>query len=118
MKVEIKDLHIKHFRFRKGAATVAFKTGIGGIDYSVAFCSHKDNFSKKAGRDLAVKRLVDNNCTFSSWCPNLGNDIFCSILMDILSGINVPNKLRPGLEIELARRLAIKNARIITLSRY
>ena len=109
MKVEIKDVRIKHFRFRKGAATVAYKVGIGGIDYSVAFCSTRDTFSKKAGRELAVQRFVTDNCEFSSWCSNFSEDVNISILMDILSCLPVPTKLRLGLECELSHRLANKN---------
>ena len=118
MKVEIKDLQTKHFRFRKGAATVVYKVGIGGVDYAVAFCSTKDTFSKKAGRQLAANRFVADNCTYCSWASNFGGDVATSILMDILSCGNVPNKLRPGLECELSNRLALKNAHVIGFDFY
>ena len=40
-------------------ATVALTIESGVLSYGIAFCSTKDKFAKRKGRELATKRLVE-----------------------------------------------------------
>lgn len=44
----------------KTRATIAFQTNGDSIEYAVAFCSPKDNFSRTIGRSIAEGRLKKN----------------------------------------------------------
>lgn len=48
----------------KGGTTIAYEVNktskVININYGVARCSDKDNFAKKTGRELALKRLRES----------------------------------------------------------
>ena len=42
----------------KGGATLVFVTGEEGVSFAEAYCSHKDNYNRRLGRDIALGRLA------------------------------------------------------------
>ena len=42
----------------QGGATIVFVTGEEGVSFAEAYCSHKDNYNRRLGRDIALGRLA------------------------------------------------------------
>lgn len=41
----------------KGGATIAYVTGEEGVSFAEAYCSQRDNYNRRLGRDIALGRL-------------------------------------------------------------
>ena len=71
----------QHFRVNDGWMTVVselihseFENRYPiGFQFAVSFCSPKDTFNKKHGRELAIGRLVNNSREFSRIIPIRSN---------------------------------------------
>ena len=61
---KLKFFHVHGFN-GKGGATIAYETVKHEhgklVKLAIGFCSHKDNFCKKLGRDAALKQWVAGN---------------------------------------------------------
>lgn len=56
-----RDFTFAHFRVGPGFSTIAGGRIGNKLYYGVTFCSPEDNFSKKFGREHAVKNLMDQD---------------------------------------------------------
>lgn len=89
----------KHIRFSDyliftgGALTIAYNEGTNGIEYGVSYCSKKDQFCRKTGRELAESRLNSAEGMFVPYSTK-GNNVILKILLDIASFELYPESLK------------------------
>ena len=42
----------------KGGATIVFVAGEQGVSFAEAYCSYRDNYNRRLGRDIALGRMA------------------------------------------------------------
>lgn len=65
--------NVFYFQFPKIATVCIKKVGPTQYEFAVAYCSPKDEFTKKAGRELAYSRMLNGNTTTFWRCKNYYN---------------------------------------------
>ncbi len=89
-----------------GAITIASNLDIDNnkLEYAVAFCSPKDEFTKKIGRELAISRLESKDVQFYRILPVANrpqkyHNLRLYILGDILANMKYPYYIQSLLDV-------------------
>lgn len=99
--VDMDNVQVRHFHYGKdrsvneGVVTVAYDDKRNFVHCGIAWCSPKDNFCKKKGRDKAIGRLRSQKHCYS--VSTHGQDAESAIVM----AINTQEIERPQWAIDL-----------------
>jgi len=94
----------RHFRFDGGGGlTLGYENmGNGDLTFATAFCSKKDQFCKRLGRELVEDRIT---FTLNFVTNTIEKDQVLVCLLALVSSHDYPDKLEKGIKRALARQL-------------